>query len=194
MIRSHARSIESGLLVGNLADGPFGTSNACFNGVVSLASADSDKTQSGTAFASESLTAANLLAARKNMGKYGVNASDVVYIVNQQEWYNLMDDAEFQDVNLVGSELASKVKGSVGMVYGSPVILCDEFATPAVGKYYAVAVNPKMFAMGRLRGMTIESDYEVVNQRRVLVASQRIGFIDIIDGVTSKWALQYKAS
>ena len=194
MIRSHARSIEAGLLVGNLADGPFGTSGACFNGIVTLASGDSDKTQSSTAFASESLTAANLLAARKNMGKYGVNASDVVYIVNQQEWYNLMDDAEFQDVNLVGSELASKVKGSVGMVYGSPVIMCDEFATPAVSKFYAVAVNPKMFAMGRLRGVTIESDYEVVNQRRVLVASQRIGFIDIIDNVTSKWALQYKAS
>ncbi len=194
MIRSHARSIEAGLLVGNLADGPFGTGGACFNGIVTLASGDSDKTQSSTAFASESLTAANLLAARKNMGKYGVNASDVVYIVNQQEWYNLMDDAEFQDVNLVGSELASKVKGSVGMVYGSPVIMCDEFATPAVSKFYAVAVNPKMFAMGRLRGVTIESDYEVVNQRRVLVASQRIGFIDIIDNVTSKWALQYKAS
>tara|TARA_Y100000004_G_scaffold184222_1_gene232995 strand:- start:459 stop:2474 length:2016 start_codon:yes stop_codon:yes gene_type:complete len=194
MIRSHARSIESGLLVGNLADGPFGTSGACFDGIVTLASGDSDKTQSSTAFASESLTAANLLAARKNMGKYGVNASDVIYIVNQQEWYNLMDDAEFQDVNLVGSELASKVKGSVGMVYGSPVIMCDEFATPAVSKFYAVAVNPKMFAMGRLRGVTIESDYEVVNQRRVLVASQRIGFIDIIDNVTSKWALQYKAS
>ena len=194
MIRSHARSIESGLLVGNLADGPFGTSNACFNGIVSLASADSDKTQSGTAFASESLTAAHLLAARKNMGKYGVNAADVVYIVNQTEWFNLMDDAEFQDINLVGADLASKVKGSVGTVYGSSVILCDEFATPAVNKYYAVAVNPKMFAMGRLRGMTIESDYEVANQRRVLVASQRIGFIDIIDAATSKWALQYKAS
>jgi len=194
MIRSHARSVEAGLLVGNIADGPFGTGGACFDGIVTLASGDSDKTQSSTAFASESLTAANLLAARKNMGKYGVNASDVVYIVNQTEWYNLMDDAEFQDVNLVGSELASKVKGSVGMVYGSPVIMCDEFATPAVSKFYAVAVNPKMFAMGRLRGMTIESDYEVVNQRRVLVASQRIGFIDIIDAATSKWALQYKAS
>jgi len=194
MIRSHARSIEAGLLVGNIADGPFGTSGACFDGLVTLASGDSDKTQSTTAFASESLTAANLLAARKNMGKYGVNAADVVYIVNQQEWFNLMDDAEFQDINLVGAELATKVKGSVGMVYGSPVVLCDEFATPATSKYYAVAVNPKMFAMGRLRGMTIESDYEVANQRRVLVASQRIGFIDIIDGVTSKWALQYKAS
>ena len=194
MIRSHARSIEAGLLVGNLADGPFGTSGACFDGIVTLASGDSDKTQSSTAFASESLTAANLLAARKNMGKYGVNPADVVYIVNQTEWFNLMDDAEFQDVNLVGMDLASKVKGAVGMVYGSPVVLCDEFATAAVSKYYAVAVNPKMFAMGRLRGMTIESDYEVVNQRRVLVASQRIGFIDLIDNVTSKWALQYKAS
>jgi len=194
MIRSHARSIEAGLLVGNIADGPFGTSGACFDGLVTLASGDSDKTQSTTAFASESLTAANLLAARKNMGKYGVNAADVVYIVNQAEWFNLMDDAEFQDINLVGAELATKVKGSVGMVYGSPVVLCDEFATPATSKYYAVAVNPKMFAMGRLRGMTIESDYEVANQRRVLVASQRIGFIDIIDAATSKWALQYKAS
>ena len=194
MVRSHARSIESGLLVGNLADGPFGTSGACFDGLVTLASGDSHKTQSATAFASESLTAAHLLGARKNMGKYGVNAADVVYIVNQQEWFNLMDDAEFQDVNLVGDSLASKVQGAVGMVYGSPVVLCDEFATPAVGKYYAVAVNASMFIKGRLRGMTVESDYEVANQRRVLVSSQRIGFIDKINAVTSKWALQYKAS
>jgi len=194
MIRSHARSVESGLLVGNLADGPFGTSGACFDGIVTLASGDSDKTQSTTAFASEALTAAHLLGARKNMGKYGVNAADVVYIVNQTEWFNLMDDAEFQDVNLVGDSLASKVQGAVGMVYGSPVVLCDEFATPAVGKYYACAVNPSMFIKGRLRGMTVESDYEVANQRRVLVASQRIGFIDKIDASTAKWALQYKAS
>ena len=48
--------------------------------------------------------------------------------------------------------------------------------------------------MPRLRGVTIESDYEVANQRRVLVASQRLGFIDMIDASTSTWALQYKAS
>jgi len=41
--------------------------------------------------------------------------------------------------------------------------------------------------MPRLRGVTIESDYEVANQRRVLVASQRLGFTDLIDGATSKW-------
>ena len=36
---------------------------------------------SSTAFASESVTAADLLSMRKNMGKYGVNPSEVVYIV-----------------------------------------------------------------------------------------------------------------
>ena len=39
-----------------------------------------------------------------------------------------------------------------------------------------------------------KQEYDVENQRRVLVASQRLGFIDLIDGATSKWALQYKAS
>ena len=48
--------------------------------------------------------------------------------------------------------------------------------------------------MPRLRGVTIESDYEVANQRRVLVASQRIGFTDLIDGADSVHALQYKGS
>jgi len=63
-----------------------------------------------------------------------------------------------------------------------------------VSKFHAVAVYPRNFVMPRLRGMTVESDYEVGNQRRVLVASQRVGFIDLIDGATSKWALMYKAS
>ena len=79
-------------------------------------------------------------------------------------------------------------------MYGSPVIVSDEFATPAVSKYYALAVNTRNYVIPRLRGITVESDYEVANQRRVLVASQRIGFSDIIDGAASKWGLQYKAS
>ena len=32
------------------------------------------------------------------------------------------------------------------------------------------------------------------NKRRVIVASQRIGFDDLIAGATSKWAYKYKAS
>ena len=58
----------------------------------------------------------------------------------------------------------------------------------------AVAVNARNYVIPRLRGVTVESDYEVANQRRVLVATQRIGFTDIIDNVTSKWALRYHSS
>ena len=193
IIRSHARAVENMILVGNSADGAFGTGGASPSGIITLAAADSDKTQSVTAFASEALTAAHLLAARKNMGKYGVRPEDVVYIVSLAEYHNLIADAAYADADKVGN-LATKLTGEVGRVYGSPVIVSDEFAAAAVSKYYAVAVNTRNFVIPRLRGVTVESDYEVANQRRVLVASQRLGFTDIIDGATNKWALQYKAS
>ena len=193
IVRSHARGIENALLVGDHADGVYGTSGATFDVLIALAVADSNTTTSATAFASESLTAADLLAARKKMGKYGINPADVTYIVNSTEYFNLLSDAEFQDVNLVGN-MATKLNGEIGEVFGSKVIVCDEFATPAVSKFYALAVYTKNYVMPRLRGVTIESDYEVANQRRVLVASQRIGFTDLIDGAASVHALQYKGS
>jgi len=193
MVRSHARAIENSILAGDDADGVFGTSGASFEGLLHLARNDSDYTQSATAFATDTVTAAELLSMRKNMGKYGVNPSDVVYIVSQRTYYELLEDAEFQDANLVG-DMATKLSGEIGQVFGSRVLLCDEFATPAVSKFAAIAVYPRNYVMPRLRGVTIESDYEVANQRRVLVASQRLGFTDLIDGATSKWGHMYKAS
>ena len=193
MVRSHARAVENAILAGDDADGAFGTSGAAFEGLLHLARNDSDFTQSTTAFASDTVTAAELLALRKNMGKYGVNPSEVVYIVSQTVYFQLLEDAEFQDANLVG-DMATKLSGEIGQVFGSRVLLCDEFAAPATSKFAAIAVNPRNFVVPRLRGMTVESDYEVANQRRVLVASQRIGFTDLIDGATSKWAYMYKAS
>jgi HK97 family phage prohead protease len=196
MVRSHARAIENAILAGNnSANGVF--SSGAFEGLIQKAAQDDSSgthaTASTVAFASESLTAANLLDMRKNMGKYGVNPSEVVYIVNQQEYFNLLSDAEFQDANLVG-DMATKLSGEIGQVFGSRVILCDEFATPAVSKVHAVALYARNYVMPRLRGVTIESDYEVANQRRVLVASQRLGFTDLIDGATSVHIRSYKSS
>jgi len=193
MVRAHARAIENAILAGDDADGAFGTSGAAFEGLLHLARNDSDYTQSTTAFASDKITAADLLDMRKNMGKYGVNPSEVVYVVSQRSYFELLEDAEFQDANLVG-DMATKLSGEIGQVYGSRVLLCDEFAAPAVAKFGAIAVNPRNYVLPRLRGVTVESDYEVANQRRVLVASQRLGFIDMIDGATSKWGWMYKAS
>ena len=194
MVRSHARAIENAILLGDDGDGAFGTSGASFEGLCHLAANDSNTTQpSGTFAATDAVTAADLLGLRKSMGKYGVNPSEVVYIVSQDVYYDLLSDAEFQDVNLVG-DMATKLSGEIGSVFGSKVIVCDEFATPATAKFYACAVYTKNYVMPRLRGVTIESDYEVANQRRVLVASQRLGFTDMIANATSVHALQYKGS
>jgi len=193
MVRSHARSIENAILAGNHDNGVYGS--GAFEGLLAAADSDNHETSDGASgfAASDAVTAADLLGMRKNMGKYGINPSEVVYIVSQDVYYNLLEDAEFQDANLVG-DMATKLSGEIGQVFGSRVIMCDEFATKAAGKYGAIAVYPRNYVMPRLRGVTIESDYEVANQRRVLVASQRLGFTDLIDGAASKWGLKYKAS
>ena len=191
IVRSHAKGIENALLLGNHSTGVY--TSGTFDGLIKMASADSDETQSATAVASDTVTAAELLALRKNMGKYGVNPNDVTYIVSQSAYFQLLEDAEFQDANLVG-DMATKLTGEIGQVFGSRVLLCDEFPAQAASGYGAIAVYARNYVMPRLRGVTIESDYEVANQRRVLVASQRIGFTDLIDGATSKWAYKFKAS
>ena len=194
MVRSHARAIENAILVGDDADGAFGTSGAAFEGLCHLAANDSNTTQpSGTFAATDAVTAADLLSLRKAMGKYGVNPSEVVYIVSQDVYYDLLNDAEFQDVNLVG-DMATKLSGEIGQVFGSRVLICDEFAAKAHSKFNSVAVYPRNYVMPRLRGVTVESDYDVENQRRVLVASQRLGFLDLIDGADSVQALKYKSN
>ena len=197
MVRSHARGIENALLLGNHSDGTY-TSGA-FDGLIKMADDDSHTdtdTGGGTGgiyAAGDALTAADLLSLRKNMGKYGVNPNEVIYIVSQAGYFNLLEDAEFQDANLVG-DMATKLTGEIGQVFGSRVLLCDEFVSAAATKHLAVAVYPRNYVMPRLRGVTIESDYEVANQRRVLVASQRLGFADLIDGAASKRAFKYAAA
>jgi len=197
MVRSHARGIENAILAGNHADGVY--TSGSFNGLLKLVTTGDGSNAYATSdgasgfAAADKVTADDLLNLRKNMGKYGINPQDVTYIVSQDVYFNLLEDIDFQDVQLVG-DMATKLSGEIGQVFGSRVLLCDEFATKAAGKYGAVAVNTRNYVMPRLRGVTVESDYEVANQRRVLVASQRIGFSDLIGGATSAWGFTYKGS
>ena len=199
MVRSHARAMENALLLGNHADGAFGTSGAAFEGLIehadngSFFTTDVGGGSGGIYAAGDKLTAADLLGLRKNMGKYGVNPSEVVYIVSQEGYYNLLEDAEFQDANLVG-DMATKLSGEIGQVFGTRVLLCDEFPGKAATKPAAIAVYPRNYVMPRLRGVTIESDYEVAQQRRVLVASQRIGFAELIENAHTVHGWKYAAA
>ena len=168
--RAHARAVD----------------NAIINGSGSITGLSGYATSGGTVLdvsSATKLTAANLLSLRRSMGKYGISPSDVAYVVSQARYFELIEDAGFADITDVGSDVATKITGAIGAVYGSPVVVSDSFlaegdgSTPVAAAY---AVNLRNYAIPRLRGVTVETDYEVGNQRRVIVATQSLGFEELV--------------
>ena len=170
--RAHARAVEDAILNG-------AGSITGLAGEADSAAFDYDFSGDGSSPHTYKLTSANLLDMRQGMGKYGMNPSDVVYIVNQQGYYDLLDDASFQTLDEVGSDLAVRVVGTLGAVYGSAVVASEEM-THAAGSEAAFAVNTRNYVIPRLRGVTVEQDYEVRAQRKVIVASQSLGFEELV--------------
>ena len=126
------------------------------------------------------LASGNIIKARSQMGKYGLNPNDVAVIVSPLGYMELMQDSAFADVSQVG-ELSTKVSGVVGSIYGMPVVVSD-LLTKADDTTSFIIVNTANYVIPRLRGVNIESDYSVTNQRTDLVASQSIGFAELVAG------------
>lgn len=169
--RAHGRAVE----------------NAIINGSGSVTGLDGYAAAHGTTLDVSDgtrLTAALLLAAREGMGKYGINPTDMAYVVSNDGYYDLLNDANFQTLDEVGSDLAARITGTIGAVFGTPVVVSEEFAAPGAGIPAAFAVNTRNYVIPRLRGVTVEQDYEVMNQRRVIVATQALGFEELIAGAT----------
>lgn len=173
LVRAHARAVEHSILLGQTTT--YDLISSGYKGLTRLAVDDSKVLNMGSPAQNVPVTASHLLDLRQAMGKYGRRPGDVVYIVSLGAYYELLDDAEFQNLNEVGDR-ATKIRGEIGQVFGSAVVVCDEFPSEAEGAPFAVAVNSRNFVVPMLRGATVEQDYDVENQRRVLVATQRRGF------------------
>ena len=92
--RAHGRAVE----------------NAIVNGSGSITGLDGYAAAHGTTLDVSDgtrLTSALLLAAREGMGKYGVNPTDMAYIVSNDGFYDLLNDANFQTLDEVGYDLSS---------------------------------------------------------------------------------------
>jgi len=183
--RAHARAVDKAVIQGNGA----GNGVSGFLGAGGFALDSGINVGSGTA---APLAAADLVKARAAMGVYGMNPQDIVYIVSQDRYYDLLEDPEFTNINEVGSDMALKITGLVGAVYGSPIVVSDNFpAEVEDGALGALAVNTRNFVIPRLRGVSVEQDYEVAAQRRVIVASQHLGFHELFDAAVGKAASVY---
>lgn len=178
MTRSHARAVDHAILLGN-PDSPshgYDLISTPYNGLATLAISDSKAIDLGASPTTGNVvTAANILNLRQSMGKYGLNPNDVIYILSMDAYYDLLDDTEFQNLDEVGAS-ATKLNGQVGRIFGTNILVSDEFPAKANGAPFAVAVNVRNFVQPILRGVTVESEYSAENQRLVLVATQRRGF------------------
>jgi len=170
--RAHARAVDNAIINGTSG----GTEG--FDGLEALAGSVSTNVLDAAGGSTVDLvvTAAEFLAARKLMGKYGMLPGDLVYLVSQARYYDLIADAAFADITDVGSDVATKITGSVGAIYGTPVVVSDQLETEANTASVGYAINVRNHVIPRLRGVSVEQDYEVMNQRNVIVASQSLGF------------------
>lgn len=171
VVRAHARAIDD-MVVNGVSVG------ATIGGLLAAAPT---ATTTGAAL---TMQAADVLVARALMGRYGINPQDLAIIVSVEGYNDLIQDTNFADITDVGSNVATKLIGSVGAIYGSPVYVTDAMTGATTGSNAGIVVNTRNYVIPRLRGVSLEQDYEVGNQRRVIVASQSLGFNELVGGAT----------
>ena len=164
MIRRVARAVDKAFLLGagSGSDPVKGLSNWATN-----------TTATGNTVAA-GMTVAKMRVLRQGLGAWGLDPQEVIYIVNTDTYYQLLEDTVFQTMNQVGTQ-ATLLTGQIGQIGGSPVLVSAEFASAASGVAGAVCVNPGNFIVGNQRGLRIDTQELVETQRRVMVASLRTG-------------------
>lgn len=167
---------------------------ALINGVATLADdMAAEYVQPGVYGAANPVTIADLQQTRRKMGVWGLNPMDVTYVVNESVYWDLLEDPDFRTMDLVGSN-ATILRGQVGAVNGSPVVVSDSFAAPAVTEYAAIAINTSNYLFGELRGLTTERDKDVLNQKNWIITTRRFAFKDIDVTQPSTAVLKYPPS
>lgn len=182
MIRRLARSVDRAYLLGA------GSGSDPVKGLASYATVNT--TSSGSVAATQALVT-NLRSLRRNLGAWGLDPAEVVYVVSTEVYYDLLDDPVFQTMNQVGPQ-ATLLTGQVGQIGNSPVLVSAEFSSKAVNQTGAIAFAPGNFMAGNQRGLRMDTQELVETQRRVLVASLRTGMTQVTtnlgNGVSAfKW-------
>jgi HK97 family phage prohead protease/HK97 family phage major capsid protein len=173
MIRRVAKAVDKAFLLGAGAGSDPVKGSALY-----------DATSAVTASVTASASISNLRALRKDLGAWGLDPSELVYVVSTEVYYDLLDDTLFQTMDKVGS-VATLLTGQVGSVGNTPVIVSDAFPTKASGttsaatNIGAICIAPGNFIVGNQRGLRLDTQDLVETQRKVMVASLRTGMTQI---------------
>ena len=188
MIRRVARAVDKAILRGggNTAPGATSGDPVVGLGTWAIGGVGGSATANTTSItgATTAVTVANLRSLRRQLGVWGLDPADVVYVVNTNIYYNLLEDTVFQTMNQVGPS-ATLLTGQIGQIGNSPVLVSGELdgTTTTAGTTFnnigAFCIAPGNFVIGNQRGLRIDTQELVETQRRVMVASLRTGFAQV---------------
>lgn len=167
MIRRLARSVDIAFLRG---------AGAGADPVKGLVTYDASSTV--TSAIANKATVANMISLRRDLGAWGLDPAEIVYIVSTDIYYDLLDDTSFQTVDKIGDR-ATLLTGQIGAIANTPVLVSAEFEAKADAKAGAICYAPANFLVGNQRGLRMEMDALVETQRNVMVASLRTGMTQV---------------
>lgn len=139
----------------------------------------------------DALDAADMRAARKLMGKYGVNPKDLAWVVGVSAYNQMLSESDsagfddFRTLDRLGPQ-ATILTGMLGMFDGIPVIV-SEFVREnlnASGVYDTTTqtrtvinlVNRSRFWFGDRRLVTMKTFEDIQTDQMVMVIKQRLDF------------------
>lgn len=172
MVRRVARSMDRAYLYGA------GTGADPVKGLATWAPSGTTLAAGVTGAATGVVNVAALRAMRKDLGAWGLDPKEIVFIVSTNIYYQLLEDVTFQTMNQVGTQ-ATLLTGQIGSIGNSPVLVSGEFASAATGTVGALCFAPGNFLAGNQRGLRMDTQELVETQRRVLVASLRTGMTQV---------------
>jgi len=180
MIRRIARAVDKALLLG---------AGSGQDPIKGLASHYTSVLGTTTTPIATKVTVEKLRGLRAALGTLGLDPAEVTFIVNNDVYYNLLDDEKFQTMNQVGVQ-ATLLTGQIGTIGNSPVLVSGELpsmpasnpaatALATLTNVGAIAVYTPNFAIGNQRGLRLDTQDLVAEQRRVMVSSMRMGFTQL---------------
>lgn len=189
MVRRCARAIDKAFLIG------------AGSGADPVKGFGAYSTSTTVATVANKVTVANMISLRKDLGALGLDPKELLFFVNTDVYYDLLQDTTFQTMNQVGPQ-ATLLTGQIGQIGGSPVLVSGELpgkfsagnTAATTSNIGAICVYPPNFIVGNQRGLRFDTQELVETQRRVLVASLRTGMTQVSTNLgMGAYALRYVA-
>ena len=122
------------------------------------------------------------------LGKYGVSASDTVYVTDVATFVSSLGLSSVETVDKLGPK-ATILTGQLAMVYGHPLIVSGQIRlADADGKMTdggntadrgrLLAVNTSQWRVGFRRNLMIETERDIQKRQNVMVVSMRLAFAE----------------